>query len=40
MVMEKPTVLTQDIQRGGKYRVKIIIQKFGNGKEDYDIAKS
>ena len=36
----KPTVLTQDIQRGEKYRVKIITQKFGNGKEDYDIAKS
>lgn len=36
----KPTILSQDIQRGGKYRVKIITQKFGNGKEDYDIAKS
>ena len=36
----KPTVLSQDIQRGKKYRVKIITQKFGNGKEDYDIAKS
>jgi hypothetical protein len=36
----KPTVLAQDIQRGKKYRVKIITQKFGNGKEDYDIAKS
>ena len=36
----KPTVLTQDIQKGKKYRVKIITQKFGNGKEDYDIAKS
>jgi len=37
---DKPTVLAQDIQRGKKYRVKIITQKFGNGKEDYDIAKS
>jgi len=36
----KPTVLAQDIQRGKKYRVKIITQKFSNGKEDYDIAKS
>jgi hypothetical protein len=36
----KPTVLSQDIHRGEKYRVKIITQKFGNGKEDYDIAKS
>jgi hypothetical protein len=35
-----PTTLSQDIQRGKKYRVKIITQKFGNGKEDYDIAKS
>tara|TARA_B110000438_G_scaffold26420_1_gene25153 strand:- start:2308 stop:2610 length:303 start_codon:yes stop_codon:yes gene_type:complete len=36
----KPTILTQEIQKGKKYRVKIITQKFGNGKEDYDIAKS
>jgi len=36
----KPTQLTQDIQRGKKYRVKIIKQRFGNGKEDFDIAKS
>ncbi len=36
----KQTTLAQDIQRGKKYRVKIITQKFGNGKEDYDIAKS
>ena len=36
----KPTALSQDIQKGEKYRVKIITQKFGNGKEDYDIAKS
>ena len=36
----KPTKLYQDIQKGKKYRVKIITQKFGNGKEDYDIAKS
>ena len=36
----KSTQLCQDIQRGKKYRVKIITQKFGNGKEDYDIAKS
>ena len=36
----KPTVLSQDIQKGKKYRVKIITQKFSNGKEDYDIAKS
>ena len=35
-----PTTLLQDIQKGKKYRVKIITQKFGNGKEDYDIAKS
>ena len=35
-----PTTLSQDIQKGTKYRVKIITQKFGNGKEDYDIAKS
>ena len=35
-----PTTLCQDIQKGKKYRVKIITQKFGNGKEDYDIAKS
>lgn len=34
------TTLFQDIQKGKKYRVKIITQKFGNGKEDYDIAKS
>ena len=34
------SVLSQDIQKGKKYRVKIITQKFGNGKEDYDIAKS
>ncbi len=36
----KPTTLYQDIQKGKKHRVKIITQKFGNGKEDYDIAKS
>jgi len=36
----KPTTLSQDIQKGKKYRVKIITQKFANGKEDYDIAKS
>jgi len=36
----KPTQLTQDIQRGKKYRVKIIKQRFGNGREDFDIAKS
>ena len=36
----KPTQITLDIQKGKKYRVKIITQKFGNGKEDYDIAKS
>ena len=36
----KPTVLSQEIQKGKKYRVKKITQKFGNGKEDYDIAKS
>ncbi len=36
----RSTQLTQDIQRGKKYRVRIITQKFGNGKEDYDIAKS
>lgn len=36
----KPTTLTQDIQKGKKHRVKIITQRFGNGKEDYDIAKS
>ena len=36
----KPSILTQEIQKGKKYRVKIITQKFGNGKEDYDIAKS
>jgi hypothetical protein len=36
----KPTTLTRDIQKGKKYRVKIITQKFSNGKEDYDIAKS
>ena len=35
-----PTTLSQNIQKGKKYRVKIITQKFGNGKEDYDIAKS
>ena len=35
-----PTTLSQDIQKGKKYRVKIITQKFGNGKADYDIAKS
>jgi len=29
-----PTTLSQDIQKGKKYRVKIITQKFGNGKED------
>ena len=36
----KPTAVTQEIQKGKKYRVKIITQKFNNGKEDYDIAKS
>jgi len=36
----KLTQLAQDIQKGKKYRVKIFTQKFGNGKEDYDIAKS
>lgn len=36
----KPTQLAQDIQRGKKHRVKIIKQRFGNGKEDFDIAKS
>ncbi len=36
----KPTTLSQDIQRGKKYRVKIITQKSSNGKEDYDIDKS
>ena len=36
----KPTQITLDIQKGKKYRVKIITQRFGNGKEDYDIAKS
>ena len=36
----KPTTLTRDIQKGKKYRVKVITQKFSNGKEDYDIAKS
>ena len=36
----KATILSQEIQKGKKYRVKIITQKFGNGKEDYDIAKS
>jgi len=35
-----PTALAQDIQKGKKYRVKIITQRFANGKEDYDIAKS
>lgn len=36
----KLTQLAQDIRKGKKYKVKIITQKFGNGKEDYDIAKS
>ncbi len=36
----KPTQLAQDIQKGKKYRVKIIKQRFGNGREDFDIAKS
>ena len=36
----KSTTLSQDIKKGKKYKVKIITQKFGNGKEDYDIAKS
>ena len=36
----RPTQLALDIQKGKKYRVKTITQKFGNGKEDYDIAKS
>ena len=36
----KPTTLSQDIQKGKKHRVKIITQRFANGKEDYDIAKS
>ena len=36
----KETILSQEIQKGKKHRVKIITQKFGNGKEDYDIAKS
>jgi hypothetical protein len=37
---DKPTQLAQDIQRGKKHRVKIIKQRFGNGREDFDIAKS
>jgi len=37
---KKLTQLAQDIKKGKKYKVKIITQKFGNGKEDYDIAKS
>ena len=37
---DKPTTLSQDILKGKKYRVKIITQRFANGKEDYDIAKS
>jgi len=36
----KPTQLVQDIQKGKKHRVKIIKQRFANGKEDFDIAKS
>ena len=36
----KATTLSQNIQKGKKYRVKIITQRFANGKEDYDIAKS
>ena len=36
----KPTQLAQDIQKGKKHRVKIIKQRFGNGREDFDIAKS
>ena len=36
----KPTQLAQDIQRGKKHLVKIIKQRFGNGREDLDIAKS
>ncbi len=36
----KPTQLAQDILRGKKHRVKIIKQRFGNGREDFDIAKS
>ena len=36
----KPTTLSQDILKGKKYRVKIITQRFANGKADYDIAKS
>ncbi len=36
----KSTQLAQDIQKGKKYRVKIIKQRFGNGREDFDIAKS
>ena len=39
-VNDKPTTLSQDILKGKKYRVKIITQRFANGKEDYDIAKS
>ena len=36
----KLTTLSQDILKGKKHRVKIITQRFANGKEDYDIAKS
>jgi hypothetical protein len=36
----KPTQLAQDISKGKKHRVKIIKQRFGNGREDFDIAKS
>ena len=36
----RPTQLAQDVQSGKKYRVKIIKQRFGNGREDFDIAKS
>ena len=36
----RSTQLARDIQRGKKHRVKIVKQRFGNGKEDFDIAKS
>lgn len=36
----KLTQLALDIQKGKKYRVKIIKQRFGNGKGEFDIAKS
>ena len=36
----KPAQLCQDVLPGKKHRVKIIKQRFGNGREDFDLTES